>query len=120
MIVSPEQRLLIDGPEVEYLFEQEAVLVPARHLVNGVAAMYERSGPIVSYSQLLLPAHETMIVAGAPLKSMFIGQIRRDRALAQSSVLGQYDLSLLPEHEKPAQEVLQWYDAVHLASRRAA
>ena len=36
--VAPEQRLVIQGSKVEYMFGQEAVLVPARHLINGVAA----------------------------------------------------------------------------------
>ena len=45
VIVAPEQRLVIDGSEVEYLFNQEAVLVPARHLVNGFAAMAESASP---------------------------------------------------------------------------
>ena len=119
IIVGPEQRLIIDGPEVEYLFGQEAVLVPARHLVNGFAALAEPCGPVITYSQLLLPRHETVIAAGAPVESLYIGRMRRDVNLLGGSLLHASDRSLLPEHPKPAHQVLRWHDAIHLARRRA-
>lgn len=120
IIVSPEQRLIIDGPEVEYLFSQEAVLVPARHLVNEFAAIEEPCGPVLTYSQVLLPEHETVLAAGTALESLYIGQIRRDGQKLNSSVLHHLERSLLPEHAHPAHHVLRWYDAIHLANRRAA
>ena len=120
IIVSPEQRLIIDGPEVEYLFSQEAVLVPARHLVNGFAALEEPCGPVITYSQLLLPSHDTLLAAGTALESLYIGRISRDGQRLNSSVLHHLERSLLPEHPQPAHHVLRWYDAIHLARRRAA
>lgn len=120
IIVSPDQRLVIDGPEVEYLFNEEAVLVPARHLVNGFAALIEPCGPTISYSQLLLPGHETMLAAGTALESLYIGRIRRNAAHLQSSILHHFDRSGLPEHGRPGHHVLRWYDAIHLARQRAA
>ena len=119
IIVGPEQRLIIDGPEVEYLFGQEAVLVAARHLVNGFAAHAEPCGPVITYAQLLLPKHETMIAAGTAVESLYIGRARRDVNLLSGSVLHGFDRSLLPEHPKPAHQVLRWHDAIHLARRRA-
>ncbi len=120
IIVSPEQRLLIDGPEVEYLFGQEAVLVPARHLVNGFNALAEPSGPTVTYTQLLLPQHETMLAAGAELESLYVGRIRRHSEELAGSLLRDFDRSGLPEHGKPCHQVLRQYEAIHLARRRAA
>ena len=120
IIVSPDQRLIIDGPEVEYLFNQEAVLVPARHLVNGFAALNEPCGPVVRYTQLLLPRHETLLAAGTSVESIYIGRIRRNSHHLQSSLLHAFDRSLLPEHPRPKHHVLRWYDAIHLARRRAA
>lgn len=119
IIVAPDQRLLIDGPEVEYLFSQEAVLVPARHLVNGFAALKTSSGPTITYSQVLLPRHETIRAAGTPVESLYIGRIRRQADRLQNSVLSVFDRSLLPEHPRPSHHVLRWYDAIHLARRRA-
>jgi len=119
IIVSPDQRLIIDGPEVEYLFGQEAVLVPARHLVNGFAALKEPCGPTISYTQLILPRHETLIAAGTWVESLYIGRIRRNSEHLVGSLLHSFDRSLLPEHPRPAHHVLRWYDAIHLARRRA-
>jgi hypothetical protein len=120
LIVAPDQRLLIDGPEVEYLFGQEAVLVPARHLVNGFAALAEPCGPTILYTQLLLPGHETLLAAGTALESLYIGRIRRDSARLGASVLHHLARGGLPEHGRPAHHVLRWYDAIHLARQRAA
>ena len=120
IIVSPEQRLLIDGPEVEYLFGQEAVLVPARHLVNGFTAFAEPSGPTVRYTQLLLPRHETLLGAGTTIESLYIGRIRRNGTDQQNSVLKDLDRAGLPEHGQPSHQVLRQFEAIHLARQRAA
>jgi hypothetical protein len=120
IIVSPEHRLLIDGPEVEYLFGQEAVLVPARHLVNGFTAFAEAAGPTVCYTQLLLPRHETLLAAGTSLESLYVGRIRRQAGALSTSLLRGFDRSGLPEHGKPSHQVLRQFEAIHLAKRRAA
>ncbi|MEP5731416.1 MAG: Hint domain-containing protein [Sulfitobacter sp.] len=120
IIVAPDQRLLIDGPEVEYLFGQEAVLVPARHLVNGFAALTEPCGPMINYTQMILPRHETLLAAGTSIESLYIGRIRRQTSHLQSSLLRPFHRNLLPEHPRPAHHVLRWYDAIHLARQRAA
>ncbi|MFK7834760.1 MAG: Hint domain-containing protein [Sulfitobacter sp.] len=120
IIVGPDQRLLIDGPEVEYLFGEEAVLVPARHLVNGFAALKEPCGPMIRYTQLILPQHETLLAAGMAVESLYIGRIRRDTEHLSGSLMHHFDRSMLPEHPRPAHHVLRWYDAIHLARRRAA
>jgi hypothetical protein len=41
MLVSPDQPVLIAGPEAEYLFGDEEVLVPARYLADGQMAVAE-------------------------------------------------------------------------------
>ena len=120
VVVAPDQRLHIDGPEVEYLFNEEAVLVPARHLVNGFAALEEPCGPVTTYTQLVLPGHDTILAAGTALESLYIGRIRRNAHRLASSVLHNTDRSTLPEHGRPGHHVLKWYDAIHLARRRAA
>jgi len=118
--VAPEQRLVIDGSEVEYLFDQEAVLVPARHLDNGFAARKEATGATVRYTQLILPAHEPMMVSGTAMESLYIGRLRRNPALLRMTLLDGLDRSTLPEHGRAAFKELKWYDAIHLARQRAA
>lgn len=120
IIISPEQHVVIDGPEVEYLFSCEKVLTPARNLVNGFAARTEPCSHLVKYTQLILPNHEPILAGGAPLESMFIGRIRRDTHQLASSVMFGADRNDLPEHKATSYKVLKWYEAIHLAKRRAA
>jgi len=120
IIVAPEQRMLIDGPEVEYLFGQEAVLVPARHLVNGFTARPEQVGPTVTYTQVLLPRHETMLAAGSELESLYVGRIRRNTVVLENSLFADMERSGMPEHGQPSHQVLRQFEAIDLARRRAA
>lgn len=120
IVVSPTQRLVIGGSRVEYLFNAEQVLVPARHLINGSAAIRESDHLLVTYTQVLLPDHEAMMANGTYLESLNIGRIRRDRGILASSLLGQFPRSTLPEHSVPAYPVLGNFEALILAEQRAA
>ncbi|WP_297767587.1 Hint domain-containing protein [uncultured Roseovarius sp.] len=120
IVVAPQQRLVIRGSEVEYLFGSEAVLVPARHLVNGFSALYADSPQIVGYHHLLLPGHEEILAAGTRTESLYIGRMRRNPELLRASVLSEFDRSRLPEHPRPVWPVLKPYEAITLAMNRAA
>jgi hypothetical protein len=118
--ISPAQRLVLSGSEVEYLFGHESVLVPARHLVGSSGAVPALSEPIVTYWQLLLPRHEALIAAGTVTESLFIGRLRRDKAVLPASILAGLDRAILPEHGRSIHPVLQAFEAVMLAENRAA
>ncbi|MEQ9692672.1 Hint domain-containing protein [Shimia sp. SDUM112013] len=120
VVVAPEQRLIVGGSRVEYMFGSEHVLVPARHLVNGSAAIKESDHALVTYTQLLLPDHEAIEVAGTYVESLNIGRIRRKRDLLRSTLLAPYERALLPEHSRTAFPVLRSFEALVLAEQRAA
>ena len=120
IVVAPHQRLVIRGSEVEYLFNSEAVLVPARHLVNGFSALFADSPMMVSYHNLLLPGHEEIDAAGTQTESLYIGRLRRKPDLIGCSLLAACDRARLPEHPKPLWPVLKPYEAITLAMNRAA
>ncbi|MDX5383453.1 MAG: Hint domain-containing protein [Rhodobacterales bacterium] len=120
IVVAPEQMLVIGGSDVEYLFDEEFVLVPARHLVNGTAAHFCATGPTATYGQVLLPAHEAILAAGTPMESLFIGRIRRNHARLAASLLAGIERSRLPDHAASAYPVLRAYEAITLSERRAA
>jgi len=120
IIVAPDQRLVLRGSEVEYLFGEEAVLVPARHLASGHIGQIEPAGPVIDYVQLVLPQHEPILTAGAWSESLYVGRLRRRPALLAASVLARVGRTHLPEHAKPAHPVLRRYDALVLADMRAA
>lgn len=120
IVVAPDQRLVVGGPEVEYIFGREAVLVPARHLVNGISAISLSGPPTVTYCQVILPRHESMIGAGCPIESLYIGRLRRKPAQLAQSVLAEIDRTLLPEHSKSSYPMLRPFEAVTLMQQRAA
>lgn len=120
IIVGPEQRLVIGGSEVEYLFGQEAALVPARHLVNNVAAVHETGHPLVHYTQVILPGHEALKCAGTALESLYLGRLRRKKEMLAASILADFPRNLLPEHPHPIFPVLKPFEAITLAENRAA
>lgn len=120
IVVAPHQRLVVGGSEVEYLFGTEAVLLPARHLINGFTAQYEPPPVTTIYLQFILPKHEAVRVAGASLESLYIGRLRRDPDVWRKTILAGLDRNTLPEHGRPAFKELQWYEAIHLARQRAA
>jgi hypothetical protein len=120
ILVAPQQRLVIGGSQVEYLFGREAVLVPAQHLVNGVSALRGDGPDLVAYHHLLLPGHEVIMAAGCPLESLYIGRLRRKPAPLSRSVLAAFDRSRLPEHARPVWPVLKPFEAITLAMSRAA
>lgn len=120
IIVSPEQRLVLQGSEVEYNFGQEAVLVPARHIVNGHAATWAACNAVTEYVQVVLPGHEVLLAAGCALESLYIGRIRRNKEQLDASVLSGVPSRLLPEHAKPCHQVLRPFEAIALLDQRAA
>lgn len=123
--VSASQRLVLRGSEVEYLFGQPAVLVPARHLLGtGLAApgLVSNTGHswCSRYCQVVLPDHMPLLAAGGSVESLYLGSLRRDRIRLAASQLHTVDRSLLPEHGAPRYPVLGAFDAAILAERRVA
>ncbi|SEO06556.1 Hint domain-containing protein [Salinihabitans flavidus] len=120
VFVAPGQRLVIGGSQVEYMFGREHVLVPARHLVNGTAALQEPPGLEMRYVHFLLPDHEAVIAAGTAIESLNIGRIRRKPELLSASLLAGFDRATLPDHSVTAFPILRPFEAVTLAEARAA
>jgi len=120
IVVSPQQRLVMHGSEVEYMFGREAVLVPTRHLVNDRSAFQAKGPDLVTYHHLLLPGHEAVLAAGCALESLYVGRLRRKPEAVAASLLAPFDRNRLPEHAKPIWPVLKPFEAVTLATNRAA
>lgn len=114
VIAAPEQRITINGPEVEYLFSEEAVLVEAGALINTNFAAYEPAGATTRYHQILLDEHEILQVAGAPMESLFVGNLRERPEMLASTVLSGLPAARLPLHNRLAYPALRDYEAVTL------
>lgn len=120
IVVAPEQRLVLRGSEVEYNFGQEAVLISARHVVNGYAATWSARSAVAEYVQLVLPGHEVLIAAGCAVESLYIGRLRRNSDRLAQSALSEIPSRLLPEHARPYHQVLRPFEAITLLDYRAA
>ena len=118
--VSPDQRIVLRGSDVEYAFGSEAVFAEARHMANGKTGVFAKTNAIVRYHQLLLPRNETMHSAGAEIESQFIGRIRRRSDALAASPFSAIDPSGLPEHGGPQHPVLCQHEVTALLQNRAA
>lgn len=120
MVVGSEQRIVLTGSDVEYMFGQEGVLAAATHLVNGTAAVKMTPAPTIRYTQIILHQARAVQMQGACAESLFIGRLRRDDRKYNASLLGRIDRNMVPEHGQNAHKVLQPYEAITLAQRLAA
>lgn len=68
LVVSPEHRVLIEGARVELLFAEDAVLVAAKHLVDG-DMIYRRTGGDVTYYHFMFDQHQIVYSEGVGSES---------------------------------------------------
>lgn len=81
ILVAPDQPVWLSGPEVEYLFGDDEVLVPARHLVDGRVAMAEHRRATVQAVAIDLGAPELIECDGCRLCSAAPAQAELPRRL---------------------------------------
>ncbi len=60
LLVSPEHRILIKGPEAQSLFNTPEVLVTARDLINGTTITVDTQMREVTYIHVLLDQHQVL------------------------------------------------------------
>ena len=114
-IVAPEQRLVFDGIEIEYMFGVESVLVEARHLINNVNVIREPAhSDTIHLYQLLFDNHEIITVAGCPMESLYIGQIANHPEMMKSTLLAGLSSADIPHHKEIARPLLRSYEAMAL------
>lgn len=69
LVVSPNHRMLVSGPRVEFLFGEREMLVAAKDLVDG-DQIYVRAGGEVTYVHIAFDRHEIIFAEGAPTESL--------------------------------------------------
>ena len=120
IIVGGDQHIEMRGSDVEYTFGKEAVFVAAKSLANGYAARLEPTGPFVTYHQIVLPTHDSILVAGAALESLYVGRLRRHAGQLTRSILRKAHRNQLPEHAGIRHPALRRFDTIALLDQRAA
>ncbi|MEL7211411.1 MAG: Hint domain-containing protein [Pseudomonadota bacterium] len=114
-VVAPTQHIAFDGPDVEYLFGEERVLVSANHAVTGsVQAIRDTRKHVMRYHQLLLQDHAIIRIGGTLGESLFLGALAADDMALNASIWSGTDLCNIPQHQNVAAPVLKQYEAVTL------
>lgn len=73
LVVSPQHRVLLEGPKIDLWFGASRVLVAAKSLVDGGHAQFESQVDHVTYFHLLLDGHQILRANGAPAESLLLG-----------------------------------------------
>ncbi len=112
----PHARVALGGPEVEYLFDTEEVLVEARHLANDRTAATEGGGAgLVTWHGLLLDEPRLIAVDGAWIESVYVGRLAASAAVAATTALGALAAEgRLPTHRRPVRRELCDFEAATL------
>jgi hypothetical protein len=72
LLVSPQHRMMLEGWQLELLFEDNEVLVPAKSLVNDHSILRDTGGE-VEYFHILFDSHEIIFAEGTPSESFHPG-----------------------------------------------
>lgn len=119
--VSSSQGLILGGSQVEYLFGSETVEAPASHFLGQAAMPATAPGRVlVDYVQFVLPRPCALDVAGAALKSLNLGRMRRRDCDLNDSLLRNIPRDWLPEHPGANRPCLTPFDAAVLSEYRVA
>jgi hypothetical protein len=116
VLVSPEQRMLIEGADAEYLFGVDAVLVETRHLAPLAGIWMDRHLKTVTYHQVIFEHHSCMSIAGAWGESQFLPAVPDGPRRLRGTALEGHGPSTLPAHTEAANPMLQPFEAVVLVS----
>jgi hypothetical protein len=114
VIVAANQRVAIGGPDVEYLFGEETVLVQARDLIHGPMAMIETGYRTITYSQIYLERHALINVNGCDMETLFLTKSTQDALSILTPQNPLHDLTNLPIHTYPARPTLRGFEAMTL------
>jgi Hint domain len=132
LTVSPQHRILFEGPACELMFGEPAVLVAAKHLVGTLAEVARPTGD-VEYFHILLADHDMLISNGLLTESFqparrtmdVMGPASRLMLEAVIAALGEHDLLTrqdgfpsLKRHE--ARSLMQSLSAGRASARVAA
>ena len=118
LIVSAQQRVVLSGAEVEYLFGEDEVVVEAGRLVDGMTALAERRRTLVRFHSVLLDQHALLDLDGGRVDSLFVNAGRGLRAPEHGWLRDRLAPEVLAMHQNPALPTLRGYEAATLLSMR--
>jgi|GEM_PF-2408012 len=78
--LSPQHRVLVTGWRAQFYFGADAILVPAKSLVNGTSVWQDTGCGSIDYVHILLDSHELILAEGAPAETLLLGDITMEVA----------------------------------------
>ena len=124
LLVSPQHRMLLAGPEIAARFGTPEVLVAAKHLVGRPGITVEVPAGGIAYHHLLFDAHEVVLADGAWAESLYTGPmaLKLMPAAQRAEILTLFpDLARGgPPHAAPARRFLTGAEARALHRARPA
>lgn len=75
LTVSPQHAILVQSVHAELLFADPEVFVAAKHLVNGNSIRVDDGCEQITYCHILLDMHAVIEAEGAPVESLFLGEM---------------------------------------------
>lgn len=117
--VMPQHRVALSGPSVDFILGEDEVLIEARKLVDGCAALQPDRPMVLGWQGILLEGHHLLIADGCKIESLHIGRLARQPLLAATTAMaGLAREERLPLHRKPMRKIVQGFEARTLASAR--
>jgi len=114
LIVSPEHRIVLHGPETQLLFGESEVLCAAKSLVNG-STIIQGQQEDVEYFHFLLEKHSVITAEGCKSESLYPGRqgLYRFDAAEQEEIFSLFpELHCLPEsYGQSARHILRNFEA---------
>ncbi len=83
LLVSPQHRVLIQGPQASLMFGEGEVLASAKHLTNG-GSIVQQAGGEVTYVHIMFDRHEIVYAEGAATESFYPGDTGLDAVEAEA------------------------------------
>jgi hypothetical protein len=120
LALNGEQRLHLQGSEVEYLFAETEVAVRVRDLVDNRSVVNARAGPLVTYHHMMIDRPVPLLVEGVVVPGFDPTAILADPLLAAQSVLADLPQELIPRRAAPERSALHRFEAQTLRRMRVA
>lgn len=115
LVLTPDQRLCLTGPEIEYQFGEEAVSTALRHLVDRHSITPQKGNrPVQRWHQVLLDRPVAMLANGAWIESFDAAPLYESPHLFNSSVLARLPAELRPSPRERGLPILSAYEALTL------
>ncbi len=114
----PAHRICVSGTAVQYHFDEDEILVEARHLVDGASATRMCAPKVLTWQGIYLQQHHILFADGCKLESLYSGGLALSPELCATTALRDIAADISPQKPCSLRE-LSRTEATTLISARA-